>query len=358
MRSGPEQYRLRATVAGPHSLLLAAALGAACSAEPNAAPPPRPTPTPPATTPGASAPDLSSTEPTVPPIPAALDESAKRLGAKFRAGKRCDTAALAQLRELRAQYGVQSNVGKALALAFRGCDEKDAYAELFSEMLGTTGTDEERLKLGAAWLRATRYERAKEVLLPLAESSGPTTQAAWLAGFALFHAGDPEAALPWLEGARQQTATAKRADAPILIGLSKLHIGDTQGAIEELEAGVRTMPEHPGVKSALSRAYAQAGRTADSERLAAESQAASDTLDRRQRDKLRLSALSTAFRNARSEKRDQDADALIDTMLPIAPIALKKQLLEQRVAMYTEAGRSKDAARVRKQLTALDDKRP
>lgn len=360
--------RLPAIVVRLLFLLMIAPLGVGCSKDPAAA---KPTPaaaapSEPAAKPDESEPDSPETRPpeppappVLPPVPPEADEAAKRLGAKFRAGKRCDVDALAELRELRVQYGTQSYVGKALALAFRGCDEKQAYAELFAEMLGDSGSEQDQLKLGASWLRAANYERATAVLVPLAEASGAESQAAWLAGFALFHAGDLEAAFPWLQGARGQTDTAKRADAPMLIGLCKLHVGDTDGAIEELERGVEKMPDHPGLLSALSRAYAAAGRTDDSRRLAKQSEVAANTLDGQARDQLRLSALSTAFRNARSEKRHDDADALIDAMLPLAPAPLKRQLLEQRIAIYTELGRpKKDIARVRKQLARLPKDTP
>jgi tetratricopeptide (TPR) repeat protein len=75
---------------------------------------------------------------------------------------------------------------------------------------------------------------------------------------------DWEAARPWAEQASADDPgnfVAHRAMGQVL-----LETGDLDGAIRELEAGVKLAPDSPAMRFALGRAYRRAGRVADADR--------------------------------------------------------------------------------------------
>jgi Tfp pilus assembly protein PilF len=79
---------------------------------------------------------------------------------------------------------------------------------------------------------------------------------------------DWEAARPWAE-----QAVAEAPDLFIAhraLGQVLLETGDLEGAIRELEAGVKQAPDSAAMRFALARAYRRAGRVADAEREQAE----------------------------------------------------------------------------------------
>jgi tetratricopeptide (TPR) repeat protein len=75
---------------------------------------------------------------------------------------------------------------------------------------------------------------------------------------------DWEAARPWAEQAATDDPgnfVAHRAMGQVL-----LETGDVEGAVRELEAGVKIAPDSPAMRFALARAYRRAGRAADADR--------------------------------------------------------------------------------------------
>lgn len=86
--------------------------------------------------------------------------------------------------------------------------------------------------------------------------------------FALIRKGEYEAAKPWAEQAVAQAPTefvARNALGQIL-----LETGDVNGAIRELEQGVKLAADSPAMHFALARAYRRAGRNTDADRAQAE----------------------------------------------------------------------------------------
>jgi tetratricopeptide (TPR) repeat protein len=86
--------------------------------------------------------------------------------------------------------------------------------------------------------------------------------------FALIRKGEFEAAKPWAQQAVEQSPTefvARNALGQIL-----LETGDVEGAIRELEQGVKLASDSPAMHFALARAYRRAGRNADADREQAE----------------------------------------------------------------------------------------
>ncbi len=76
--------------------------------------------------------------------------------------------------------------------------------------------------------------------------------------------GDSKAALPW---AQQSVAAAPNAfPARKVLGQALLETGDVEGAIRELQLGIKLAPDSPGLHFTLARAYQRAGRLEDAER--------------------------------------------------------------------------------------------
>jgi tetratricopeptide (TPR) repeat protein len=76
--------------------------------------------------------------------------------------------------------------------------------------------------------------------------------------------GDAASALPWAKqavGAAPNAFTAHKA-----LGQALLETGDVDGAITELESGIKLAPESPGLHFTLARAYQRAGRLEDATR--------------------------------------------------------------------------------------------
>ncbi len=329
------------------AVLLALAFAGACADEvPAEAPPP------PAATRPAPAPAFAPVEPPAPPPLSEVDAAhVQTLAATFAKGG-CTDEPVAALRALTAAHGDQGPLRNAQLLMFEACEDTVGKAELLARTLPENAEPTERLQVGAAWIRAARYDDAVAVLQPLASQMGATSKAAWLAGFALFHAGDPDAALPLLEGARSQAPTG-RTDAWLLIGLSKLHAGDAQGAVTEFEAGNAAVPGDRSMLQGLARAYAAVGRTEDAKATTAAARAAHESAAQKEQNAYRLSALASQLRAAH---RDRDVDTLektFDTMWPMAPTKLRAQMLTLRAAAYDQAGRPEDAAASRAQAKSL-----
>jgi tetratricopeptide (TPR) repeat protein len=291
-------------------------------------------------------------------MPAEVGRRVEELKGSFRdAGgtPRCDVEALAELRALRDRHGARGPLQDALLEAFAACDEREARAELLAEGLGARSSAEERLAVGAAWLGATRYPEAVEVLVPLAQELGASSQAAWLAGFALFHAGDAQAALPWLEGGRAHAGGVAGSDAELLIGLAKLDRGETEAAIALLESGLERAPASRSLLAALSRAYAAAGRSEDAARVAEQAREQYEEAAVQEGRAKRLAARSRSLSEAWEAGRYEEVESLIDAMWAEAPAKMRPQLLTARVALYQKTGRSEEAARAREELAALGE---
>ena len=76
--------------------------------------------------------------------------------------------------------------------------------------------------------------------------------------------GDPATALTW---AKQAVDAAPKAFAARkALGQALLETGDIEGAIQELQHGIKLAPESPGLHFTLARAYQRAGRLDDAER--------------------------------------------------------------------------------------------
>lgn len=80
--------------------------------------------------------------------------------------------------------------------------------------------------------------------------------------------GDAATALPWAKQAVD--AVPKAFQARKALGQALLETGDVEGAVRELELGVKFAPESPGLHFTLARAYQRAGRLDDAEKARAE----------------------------------------------------------------------------------------
>jgi tetratricopeptide (TPR) repeat protein len=80
--------------------------------------------------------------------------------------------------------------------------------------------------------------------------------------------GDSQTGLPWAKRAVAAAPTAFAARKAL--GQALLDTGDIDGAITELELGIKMAPESPGLHFTLARAYQRAGRIEDAARERAE----------------------------------------------------------------------------------------
>ena len=80
--------------------------------------------------------------------------------------------------------------------------------------------------------------------------------------------GDSQTGLPWAKRAVAAAPTAFAARKAL--GQALLDTGDIDGAIKELELGIKMAPESPGLHFTLARAYQRAGRLDDAARERAE----------------------------------------------------------------------------------------
>lgn len=291
----------------------------------------------------AKATDAKAPTAAAPPVDPAVTARAQAAAERFAGGKRCDVAALAELRAMRSEHGA-SAIRDALVTAFTACDEPSAIADLLLETTPADAPLAARLPVGAALIRAARYAEAAEMLVPLVATAGQGSKTEWLAGFALFHAGRSTEALPMLERARAE-ASPGVPDPYVLIGLCRLYEGDTDGAVRELEAGRAAFPDHPTVANALARAYAQAGRAADAEAMRAAAVAANAAVGARESTMAQLSAMSVDVNMAIADSRFRDADAMIEKMLPMAPDDVRQNLLATRAMLAPKLAATSDAAK-------------
>ncbi len=302
--------------------------------------------------PRAAAPDPAGEDDPPPLTPEATARVAALTGALSTGA--CVPEATRELRALQRVHGDPEPLREALALALAACEDLSAAAELLARTLPPNASVHERLRLGAAWIRATRYAEAADVLEPLAASEGPTSKAAWLAGFALFHAGRAQEAGGLLESARAQAPT-DRPDAWLLIGLVKLHAGDVVGATAELEAGTHAVPDSPSLWSALARAYQAAGRPDDAAHASARALQSHAAREQLERASMRLAARGSTLNAAAKSGDVVEVERVFDAMWPDAPPKVRIQLLEIRASVRDEAGRTDDAASDRARARALSE---
>ncbi|MEM6294196.1 MAG: hypothetical protein AAGA54_23150 [Myxococcota bacterium] len=333
------------------AVLLALAFAGACADEAPPEAPPPPAVVAPTPAPGPAAEPTPARAPALPPLGETEQARVRTLAETFAKGG-CTDEPVQALRALTAVHGDQGPLRKAQLLMFEACQDAVGKAELLARTLPADADADARLQMGAAWIRAARYDEAVAVLRPLSVEQGPASKAAWLAGFATFHAGDPEAALPLLEGARAQAPT-DRSDAWLLIGLSKLHAGDADGAVAEFEAGNAAVPGDRSMLQGLARGYAALGRTEDARTTTLAARAAHEGAAAKEQAAYRLSALATQLRTAHKDGDLETLEKTFDMMWPMAPTKLRAQMLAVRAAAYDRAGRPEDAAASRAQAQAL-----
>ncbi len=281
-----------------------------------------------------------------------VTERARLLGSKFGGGRHCDTDAFVELAALRREHGVHGTVGKAVALAYRGCDDALAWAELFAERIRDDDTDRDRLQLAAAWISAHRWREAYAVASPLAEAQGPQSQAAWLAGYALFQQDDRDGAATWLLGARGTVDGKKRSDAPVMLALVQLEAGDADAAKAELVAAIERMPDSPSLHAVLAVVLQRCGDATEAERVAAKAKRLAQAAEDERRPRHRFDNLRASWLHALASD-DAGAERLLNALVEHGPADEVRALLAAR-ASQLERGGDDDAARTpRKRIHGL-----
>jgi tetratricopeptide (TPR) repeat protein len=155
----------------------------------------------------------------------------------------------------RAQYFAAARLGSAAQNAFQALTNR--YPE----------TPNVHYAFGV-YLLAEQPDAAIEAFKRELEVSPQHAWAKVQIAFAFVRRGEYEAAKPW---AQQSVEAAPNAFvARNALGQILLETGDIEGAIRELEAGVRLAADSPGMHFLLARAYRRAGRHADADREQAE----------------------------------------------------------------------------------------
>jgi len=88
--------------------------------------------------------------------------------------------------------------------------------------------------------------------------------AAMQIAFEYLKRGDGQAALPWAQKAVAEAPNAFPAHKAL--GQALLETGDIEGAIRQLQIGIKLAPDSPGLHFILARAYQRAGRAEDAAR--------------------------------------------------------------------------------------------
>jgi tetratricopeptide (TPR) repeat protein len=116
---------------------------------------------------------------------------------------------------------------------------------------------------GVYLLRGETDRAIEEFKKELARSPGHVPSIIQIA-FEYIKRSDWESAKPWA----QQAVALAPGEFPQrqAFGQVLLELGDVQGAIEQLESGVKLAPESPSLHFHLARAYQKAGRAEDAER--------------------------------------------------------------------------------------------
>ena len=272
--------------------------------------------------------------------------------ARFKNGAVCDVTAGDDLHDLRTRLGT-SAVRDALIVAFKACNARSALSDLLAETLPESPTDNQVIELGASYIRAARYGEAVEVLGPLAERQGAPSQTRWLSGFALLHAGDPDAALPHLIAGQAHAGGTGGSEALLLIGLAKLQRGEAEAAVPLLEQALAIEPGNVSALNVLTRALHAVGRTAEAQAAAKKTRALHAAAEERERVGSKLAALSTNLKLAWETQNFEDLERTIDRMWPQAPAGLRITLQEYRVEVFSRTGRPEEANAAREELARM-----
>jgi tetratricopeptide (TPR) repeat protein len=285
--------------------------------------------------------------------PPEVGEQARALGAKFAGGRRCNPEAFVTLKTLRREYGVHGVVGQAVALAYRGCDDDVAWAELFAERITDDDTDEDRLQLAAAWFAAHRWAEAYEVALPLAEAQGPQSRPAWLVGYALFQMDERAKAAPWLLGARGNVDGKKRSDAPVMLAAVQLEAGDAKAARAELTAAVERMPNNPPLHAVLATTLQRLGEADEAQRIASKARALAATAEHDVRRQRRFDNLRVSWQQAVLAEDTDASNRLLDKLVVQGPVEQVRTLLATRATQLERKGDKAAVRALQKRIRAL-----
>lgn len=274
------------------------------------------------------------------------------ISARFKNGAVCDVTAVDALRDLRTRLGT-SAVRDPLIMAFNACNAKSALSDLLAETLPESPTDAQVIELGASYIRSARYGEAAEVLGPLAERQGAPSQTRWLAGFALLHGGDPDAALPHLTAGQAHAGGTGGSEALLLIGIAELQRGEAEAAVPLLEQALAIEPGNVSALNGLTRALHAVGRTAEAQAAAKKTRAAHAAAEERERVGTELAALGTNLKRAWETQNLGDLERTIDRMWPQAPPGLRITLQEYRVEVFSRTGRPDEANAARQELASM-----
>lgn len=293
----------------------------------------------------------SPSEVVSPSVPSAAQPSAadieelRALDADIQTRNRTTDAQLAQLRALWERYPGEPRVLSVLTTALVQRKDWGGLVDVVETL--EAPSQAQRLLAAKAMLKMGRFADAEAVLLPLHRAAPEDAELAYNAAFALFHLGRKDDAAAVLDRGWEGILAADDVNGMALRALSALDLGAPERAIEIAEEAVARRPDYFPAWNVLGRARAtlgdEAGARAALDRVDEIHAATSRDTARR----LRLSAQATALQEAWDAGRLDEAEALVEAMLPEAPDEVRVELLGFAAAIYDATGRVAEAEQAR-----------
>lgn len=293
-----------------------------------------------------ASPDVQPDGAAVSAQPSAADiEGLRALDADIQTRNRTTDAQLAQLRALWERYPGEPRVLSVLTTALVQRKDWGGLVDVVERL--EAPSQAQRLLAAKAMLKMGRFAEAEAVLLPLHQATPADAELAYNAAFALFHLGRKDDAAAVLDRGWKGILAADDVNGMALRALSALDLGEPERAIEIAEEAVARRPDFFPAWNVLGRARAtlgdEAGARAALDRVDEIHAATSRDTARR----LRLSAQATALQEAWDAGRLDEAEALVEAMLPEAPDEVRVELLGFAAAIYDATGRPEQAERAR-----------
>lgn len=252
----------------------------------------------------------------------------------------CPPACLDTLEKLHGRYSADTEVVELLRTVYRQRKDWDALVRLEEERPEAERSQQDRARLALWYFQKGRYREAGALLEPLVAARPADAGFARLAGLTRFQMGDYEQAVPRLETALAGLAGAEGAEVATARALIHFRKGELAQAEQVLERALRMEPEYVPAHSALVRVLTAKGDARGARAHLERSTALRSRNAAQESRALRLSALSQTASQAVQERRWDDADRVVQQMLPEADRALQVRLYRYLGDVRKAAGRA------------------
>jgi tetratricopeptide (TPR) repeat protein len=233
-------------------------------------------------------------------------------------------------------------------------------AKLLQSRPAEERTEAERLQLATILVKAQRFHEAFTLAEPSLQPSGRASHgdAAWLAAFSAFHAGNLARAADIVDANFDDLIGAGHADAYVIRALVHFNGGELAEAEKLLTTLLEKEESHASAHDVLGRVLVAAGDADRGNRHIQRATELRDQLTQAEQKALRLSAISRALVAAWERKDYEACDEFIGEMLPLANRQQQFQLYRQLAALRAAQGREQEAREAlakAKQLSASEE---